>query len=542
MSARQDAAYLECGLRRAPLRDLPPSERNLPALFDRQAEAYGDKNLITFGELRRTYVEMRDAVARAAGSLAAAGVEPGDRVALFCRNRVELLDLLLGCVWLGAVGVPVNTAVRGEQLSHVLTNSGARFLGVDGDLVEFLGFIEPPPALEYVWALDELPGPAPAGYQFAAPPSGGEPLPRREIDPGETATIIYTSGTTGPSKGVCCPQAYLYWWGVLCSEAIDIDDRDVLWTCLPLYHINAFSAFIQALVSGASYVIDAKFSASRFWQRAAEVDATVTYILGAMVNMLAVQEPRPSDRGHRIDRILAPAGPAQLWGEFTERFGVELIEGYASTETNCVLGNPRGQHRPGWMGRVVDGFQIEVVDEHDEPVAPGEAGEMVLRSDYPFAFATGYFGMPEKTVEAWRNLWFHSGDRVLRDADGWFRFVDRQKDAIRRRGENVSSYEVEAAIVSHPAVKEVAAFAVPSEMAEDEVMVAVVLDDPGTALDPAELIEHCRPRLARFAIPRYIDFVEELELTQNGKVRKAPLRERGVTGVTWDREKAAEVT
>ncbi|HEY2052321.1 MAG TPA: AMP-binding protein [Solirubrobacterales bacterium] len=315
----------------------------------------------------------------------------------------------------------------------------------------------------------------------------------------------------------------------------------MLWTCLPLYHINAFSAFIQALVSGATYVIDERFSASRFWQRAAEVDATMTYILGAMVNMLAVQEPRPSDREHRVNRILGPAGPARLWEEFAERFGVELMEGYASTETNCALGNPRGQHRAGWMGRVLDGFQVEVVDENDEPMPPGEAGEMLLRSDYPYAFATGYFGLPEKTVEAWRNLWFHTGDRVIRDADGWLRFVDRQKDAIRRRGENVSSYEVEAAIVSHPAVKEVAAFAVPSEMAEDEVMVAVVLDD-GATLDPAELIEHCRPRLARFAIPRYVDFVDELELTQNGKVRKAPLRERGVTETTWDREPPARRT
>jgi crotonobetaine/carnitine-CoA ligase len=518
------------------LRDLPSAERNLPALFDRQAEAYGDRLLLRFGELRRTYAEMRDAVARTAGGLAAAGVEPGDRVACFCRNRVELLDLLLGCVWLGAVGVPVNTAVRGEQLRHVLANSEARFAAVDGDLVEFLGFIDPPPSLERVWVLDEMDGTMPAGYEFAAPPSAGDPLPRRQIEPGELAIIIYTSGTTGPSKGVCCPQAYLYWWGILCAEAFEIDDTDVLWTCLPLYHINAFSAFIQALVSGATYVIDERFSASRFWQRAAEVDATMTYILGAMVNMLAVQEPRPSDREHRVNRILGPAGPARLWEEFRERFGVELMEGYASTETNCVLGNPRGQHRPGWMGKVVDGFHVEVVDENDEPVPPGEAGEMVLRSDHPFAFATGYFGMPEKTVEAWRNLWFHTGDRVVREADGWIRFIDRQKDAIRRRGENVSSYEVEAAIVSHPAVKEVAAFAVPSELAEDEVMVAVVLDE-GATLDPAELIEHCRPRLARFAIPRYVDFVDRLELTENGKVRKAPLRERGVTEGTWDRER-----
>jgi len=528
-------AQVNGGMPRSPLRDLPPAQRNLPALLDRQARRYGDKELLRFGDVVRSYKEVRDAAATAAGTLAAAGVRPGDRVAAFCRNRIELLDLLLGCTWLGAVGVPVNTGVRGSQLSHVLTNSAARFLAVDADLLEHLGLIDPPPSLEQVWMFDPLPASAPAGFTLTAAPTGETPLELREIEPGELATIIYTSGTTGPSKGVCCPQAHLFWWGVLVSELMYIDESDVVYTCLPLYHINAFSAFIQALAAGARYVIDGRFSASRFWLRAAEVEATVTYILGAMVNMLVVQEPRDSDRAHRVSRILAPAGPAHLWPEFTARFGVELIEGYASTETNCAIGNPRGQHRGGWMGRVLAGFHVDVVDENDESVPPGEAGEMVLRSDYPFSFANGYFGMPEKTVEAWRNLWFHTGDRVMRDEDGWLRFIDRQKDAIRRRGENISSYEVEEAILSHAAVEEAAAFAVPSEMAEDEVMVAVVLHD-GMALAPGDLIEHCKPRLARFAIPRYIDFVEELELTQNGKVRKAALRERGVTERTWDRE------
>jgi crotonobetaine/carnitine-CoA ligase len=192
------------------------------------------------------------------------------------------------------------------------------------------------------------------------------------------------------------------------------------------------------------------------------------------------------------------------------------------------------------MGRVRAGFHARVVDADDAELPPGEPGELVLRSDHPFAFATGYFAMPEKTVESWRNLWFHTGDRVVRDEDGWFAFMDRLKDAIRRRGENISSFEVEHALLDHPAIASVAVFPVASELGEDEVAAAIVLR-AGAEPDPVALIRHCEPRLAYFAIPRYLRFVESLPLTENGKVRKAVLRDAGITEDMWDRE-AAGVT
>jgi len=521
----------------ARLRGLAAAEQTLPALLERQAAAYGDKPLFVHGDLTRSYAQMRDAVAAAAGVLAQAGLARGDRLALMCENRIELLDFILGCAWLGAVAVPLNTALRGAGLEHQLASSSARFLALDSGLVEVLGHVERPAALERVWALDGVPSGAPEGWPLAGPPALAGPRPAADVGPGETFAILYTSGTTGLSKGVQCPQAQLYWWSVLVGEMLELGEDDVLYTCLPLFHTNALNAFTQALVAGASYHLGPRFSASRFWDRLAESGATVTYLLGAMVNILSGRPEGPQDRAHRVRVALGPGAPPDVAVAFRERFGVQLVEGYGSTETNCAIGESWRNQRAGMMGRVRAGFHARVVDEHDEDVPDGEGGELILRHDPPYAFATGYFGQPDKTVEAWRNLWFHTGDRVVREPDGWFRFVDRLKDAIRRRGENISSFEVEDALLRHPDVEAAAVFPVASEMAEDEVAAAVVLR-PGAEPDPVALVRHCEPRLAYFAIPRYLRFVSELPLTANGKVRKTVLREQGVTGDTWDREAA----
>jgi crotonobetaine/carnitine-CoA ligase len=520
------------------LRGLPIREQTLPALLERQALVHGAKPLLRFGALERSFIEVADAAADAAGDLAAAGVAVGDRVAIMCDNRIELLDMVLGCAWLGAIAVPLNTAMRGPQLTHVLRNSGARRLAVDGALLGALASAELPPTLELIWALDEPAADVRLPCAVARAPSGAGPLARSSaLGPGDTLAILYTSGTTGPAKGVCCPQAQFYWWGIVVGEMLGITEDDVLYTCLPLFHTNALNAFVQALVAGATFHIGPRFSVSRFWTMLADADATVTYLLGAMVNMLASRPPDAADRAHSTRVALAPGTPAALFDPFRERFGVQLVEGYGSTETNCAIGAPWTAQRAGYMGPVRSGFEARAVDEDDVAVPDGHSGELVLRSDEPFSFATGYFEMPEKTVEAWRNLWFHTGDRVVRDGDGWYRFVDRLKDAIRRRGENISSFEVEQVLLRHPAVAAAAVFPVPSEMAEDEVAAAIVLE-PGASLEPRELIEHCVPLLAYFAVPRYIELVAELPLTENGKVRKAVLRERGVTAGMWDREVA----
>ena len=467
----------------SPLRGLPLTEQTLPALLERQAQRYGDKPLLRMGTIERSFAGTRDATARAAGLLQAAGIERGDRVALMCENRIELLDLILGATWMGAIAVPLNTALRGEQLAHQLRNSGARVLAMDTALVEILAHAEGIDELEQVWALDGVPAEIPAnlGATVGELPPAADAVAAGDVGPGDTGAILYTSGTTGPSKGVCCPHAQFYWWGVLVGEMLEIGEDDVLYTVLPLFHTNALNAFVQALVAGATYELGPRFSASRFWGQVAASGATVTYLLGAMVNILMSRPDGPEDRAHTVRTALAPATPAARFDRFRERFGVQLVEGYGSTETNCPIGESWRGQRPGWMGRVRKGFDARVVDDLDAEVGPGEPGELVLRSDHPFAFATGYFGMPEKTVESWRNLWFHTGDRVVRDEDGWFGFMDRLKDAIRRRGENISSFEVEHALLEHPAVASVAVFPVASELSEDEVAAAVILREGHTA-------------------------------------------------------------
>jgi crotonobetaine/carnitine-CoA ligase len=507
-------------------------------VLERQAGAYGDRPLVRCGERELSYVEIRDAAARTGGALRGAGVAAGDRVAAMCENRVELLELILGCAWTGAIAVPINTALRGAQLEHVLRNSAPRLLVADAVMIPWLEQVDHSVMPEQLWALD-ADAPESVGQRHVlGPHSEADPVPAHPARPGDTAAILYTSGTTGPSKGVCCPQAQLYWWGVLVSEVLAIEDGDVLYTCLPLFHTNALTAFVQALVSGATFVLGHRFSASRFWTQVRDCGADVTYLLGAMVSILMGREHEPVEREHRVRIALAPATPPWLFDQFGERFGVQLVEGYGSTETNCPIAAPHPSvGRGGYMGVVRPGFAARVVDENDEPVPDGTAGELVLRHDEPFAFAAGYYRMPEQTVEAWRNLWFHTGDRVVREPDGWYRFIDRAKDAIRRRGENISSWEVEQVLLEHPAVAAAAVFPVPSELGEDEVMTAVVLE-PGATLAPEELITHCEPRLAYFAIPRYVQFVEQLPLTENGKVRKRVLREQGVTATAWDRQAA----
>jgi len=516
----------------------PPAERTLPKMLARQAERYGERHLVTIGGRTLTHADTIAAAAGYAGALAKAGVKPGDRVAIMCGNRAELLLIVLGCGWLGAVAVPINTASRGAQLEHILANCGARLIVIEGQLASVLIPLDRTRiALQAVWLVGDDQAHDLPHLDVVPFPSPAKPIPPHPVEPEDMLAILYTSGTTGLSKGVCCPHAQYFWWAFYTARLLGVREGDVLMTTLPMFHTNALNSFYQALLHGATLVVEPRFSASRFIPSLARERATITFVLGAMVPILLAQEESSADRAHNVRLALSPAVPAHFHEQFTQRFGIGLIDGYGSTETNCIMGSSLAEQRPGTMGRLLSGFSARVVDAHDNELPDGEAGELMLRADEPFAFATGYFGMPEKTVEAWRNLWFHTGDRVVRESDGYYRFIDRMKDAIRRRGENISSYEVEQVIVSHPEIENAAVFPVRSELAEDEVMVAVVLKS-GAALTHEVLLDFCQPRMPYFAVPRYVEFVDALPMTENGKVTKYKLRERGVTAATWDREKA----
>ncbi|APO54518.1 ATP-dependent acyl-CoA ligase [Bradyrhizobium diazoefficiens] len=516
----------------------PPSERILSTILTRQAERYGDRVLLVAGETRWTFAQTAAIAAAAAQALVDAGIKPGDRVALMCSNRPEFLQVYLGCAWLGAIAVPINTALRGFQLSHIFRNSRPALLVVEAQFVAAIESVEAgvelPPR---TWIVGAPGGAVDAGLSALPLPALGAAAPAGAVRPGDTVAILYTSGTTGPAKGVCCPQAQLFWWGIYSARALGIREGDVLFTTLPLFHTNALNAFYQALLNGCTYVLEPKFSASGFWAAAQRHNATVGYLLGAMASMLLAQPKNPNDSAHRLRVALGGGVPPQIHGPFLDRFGVPLVDGYGSTETNFVFAGTIPSDRPGTMGYLADGIEARIVDENDSALPDGQAGELVLRASEPFAFATGYFGMPEKTIEAWRNLWFHSGDRVVRDADGHYRFIDRMKDSIRRRGENVSSWEVEQTIQSHPAVAACAIYPLPSELGEDEVAAAILLE-PGQSLEPVDIVGHCEGQIAYFAIPRYVRILSQMPLTENGKIKKGVLRDAGVTADTWDREAA----
>jgi len=516
----------------------PPSDRILSTILTRQAERYGDRALLVSGDTRWSYSETAAIAAASARTLVDAGIRPGDRVALICSNRPEFLQVYLGCAWLGAIAVPINTALRGLQLSHIFRNSRPALLVVEAAFLAAIETIdadvERPSRTWTIGAVEETRGatssPAPLATSGAKAPAGA-------VRPGDTVAILYTSGTTGPAKGVCCPQAQLFWWGIYSARALGIREGDVLFTTLPLFHTNALNAFYQAVLNGCTYVLEPKFSASGFWAAARRHDATVAYLLGAMATMLLAQPRSADDSMHRVRVALGGGVPGQLHRPFLERFSVPLVDGYGSTETNFVFAGAIPSDRPGTMGRLVEGVEARIVDPDDSELPEGQAGELVLRSNEPFAFATGYFGMPDKTVEAWRNLWFHTGDRVVRDPDGHYRFIDRMKDSIRRRGENVSSWEVEQTILSHPAVAACAIYPLPSELGEDEVAAAILLE-PDQSLEPVAIVRHCEGQIAYFAIPRYVRFVDRMPLTENGKIKKGVLRDAGVTADMWDREAA----
>jgi crotonobetaine/carnitine-CoA ligase len=498
-------------------RGVRPEGRTLPELLLRRAASDPGRRLVLAPGVSRTAEETVAAAGSTAAALHARGVMRGDRVAVIGPNSLGLLDLLLGCAWLGAALVPLNPDLTGAQLAAMVDRADVRAVVVDGAPSPVHGT---PPAR---WALDEVLADD-VGYRA---PEG--------IRPEEPLTVLHTSGTTGVPKGVCCPHSQFFWWGILTAELLDVTAEDVLWTCLPMSHTNALNTFFQALVTGATFAIGPRFSVRRFWAGADAVRATVIYLLGAMVPMLQSAPPSGVDLGHRVRVALAPGSPGGQAARFEERFGVRLVEAYGSTETNCIIGAPVDAQRPGWMGTVREGFDASVLSLEGAVVPDGQPGELVVRSRIPGSFASGYLGPPPGGVLTPAQAWVRTGDRVIRDDGGWYRFVDRVSDVIRRRGENISATEVERAILEHPGVSAVAVYPLPSELAEDEVAAAVVVV-AGASVDPVTLIEHCRTRVAYFAVPRFFRFVGSLPLTANGKVRRSELVTEGRAEGIWDRD------
>jgi crotonobetaine/carnitine-CoA ligase len=492
-----------------------------------------------------SYREIDRRANRLARGLARQGVGAGTTVLVMLPNVVEFVVLWIALAKLGAIQVPVNTAYRGALLAHVIDDSRAAMMIVEVGFLERLAEIaDRLPHLQRLVVFGEgtsaLAGIARfEAMTFAAladapdDPTEGGPTHR------DLVAIMYTSGTTGPSKGVMTTHAHAYNYAHGGPDLLELGSGDVYFAPLPLFHIAGQWAVVYAcMIAGATAAITRRFSVETFWGDAARFGATATFLLGAMANFLYRQPAAPGDGTTPIRKALVVPLFPEI-DDFRRRFRVRVVTTYGSTEVSAPMVLPFDF--PDWRacGRLKsDLYEARIVDANDEEVPDGTVGEFVIRPKEPWTLMSGYWRNPEATREAWRNLWLHSGDAMRRDADGTYFFADRLRDSIRRRGENISSLEVENEINLHPSVLESAVYPVPSEATEDEVMAAIVTK-PGARLEPEELVRFLAPRMARFMVPRYVLVLESLPKTPTGKIQKFELRKAGVTPATWDRERAA---
>jgi crotonobetaine/carnitine-CoA ligase len=504
-------------------------------LLEQHARATPDKPCLMMNDRVLSYAETEAEANRWARGFLRRGVRKGDRVLMMIPNGIDHVLIWLGLCKLGALMVPVNEAYKGNMLRHQARDSAATLAIIDrAHLSRWLEIADDLPDLRVIALYPDLEDAINTPWECVSvavlPDSDGAPMPRA-VEYFDAMAIFYTSGTTGPSKGVLYSYAQAHATAAPMARLCAPDE--VFYMFLPMFHVGLSNMFGIVVIARATMAIRERFSASQFWPDVKRYRATFSILLSTMPNFLLAQPPSANDREHALAKVII----IPLLGEletFKSRFGCAVTTFYNMTEVsiplvasafNLVDGTSCGRPRPGVTARIVD--------ENDEQVPAGTVGELVLRADDPWEFNLGYWGNPEKTAEAWRNQWLHTGDAFRRNKDGNFYFVDRLKDAIRRRGENISSFEVEAEVEAHPAILESAAVAVPAAGGEDDVKVVVALK-PGQKLDPTELHSFLQERLPAYMVPRYIEVrTQELPKTPTGKIRKAALREDGIAGA-WD--------
>ena len=531
------------GPQRAPTTDprVPARDRVVTRdLMDRFERECPDKVYIEFGDNGEqwTYRDLRTMVIQTAIGLQQLGVAQGDHVLVWLPNSREHLRVFFAINYLGAVFVPINTAYKGAVLAHVIDNADAKLAIVHADLAPRLEGV-PLASLKAAVVVGErraCPGLPTHFYADVLLPESGTLAPlARPIEPWDSQSIIYTSGTTGPSKGVLSSYLHIY-----------TNAGPETWTCvtgedrflvnMPLFHIGGMGVVFVMFVRGGSVSFIDRFDTATFLDTVRRTRTTATFLLGVMASFLEKLPERADDADTPL-RLVFMVPLAGDIAAFSKRFGCEVYTIFNMTEISTpIISEPNPLVR-GTCGKQRAGVDVRLVDDHDCEVPIGTVGEMLVRTDRPWGMNSGYYKNPSATAAAWRNGWFHTGDAFRKDAEGYYYFVDRKKDAIRRRGENISSFEVEADVLAHPAVREVAAIGVPNEMSEEDVLVVVAPVD-GHLIDPAALLDFLRPRMAHFMIPRYVRVMPELPKTATSKVMKHELRQQGVTADTWDREAA----
>ena len=486
------------------------------------------------------YAEVSMMASRLANGLALLGTQPAEPVALLMHNSADQAMCLFAISELGGVAVPLNTALRGSSLSHMLQLTQSRTIIIDEALApNLLAIVDELPSLRNVIFRDAVLDARVEGsglqlLDFSSLSINTPHDPVIAIDDLAAGMMLFTSGTTGPSKACVLSHRYLLRQGQLHAKYLGLTESDVLYCPFPLFHIDAVTLTVVAALSiGATAAIGPRFSASHFWDEVIRFDATVFDFMGATLTILWKQPRSAKERQHRVR--LAWGVPMPEWqAEWEERFGFRLYELYGMTDAGIPVYDLLDQlHRPGSCGRVIDEFEVAIGDGAGDLVPTGQIGEILVRPRETGTVMTEYFSMPLETLDAFRGLWFHTGDLGRLDDDGFLYFLGRKKDSIRRRGENISAFEVEQLVTSHPAVLEAAAIGVPSELSEEDVKVCVVLR-PGETLEAEELLIYCSEHAAPFMVPRYVEFLLELPKTPTLKVEKFRLRANGVTSTTWD--------
>jgi crotonobetaine/carnitine-CoA ligase len=486
-----------------------------------------------------TYAQIDDESDRVAHGLKRLGVRPRDNVSLMLPNCVEFVVVWFALAKVGAVAAPVNTAFRGEVLARAIDLVQSRLLIAHAALREQWAPVRPGLAsVERVVVVGSHPaGAADTAYEsLRAEVPGAPPLEPPPVTFSDLCLLLYTSGTTGRSKAARISHRFVLAQAAGVIEGLGLRNDDVLYCPYPLFHLDAAVMTVApALLLRGVAAIGERFSVSRYWDEVRALQATVFDFMGATLTMLWKQPPGPRDRDHRVR--LGWGVPLPAWApQFEQRFGCRLVELYGSTEVGAIVYTPLDEpRRIGSCGKPLARWQVRLVDEAGFEVPAGSPGELLVRPNEPSVIMDGYYAMPEATLTAFRDLWFHTGDLLKRDADGYLYFVGRRKDIVRRRGENISAAEVEAGIETHPDVLECAVIGVPSELTEEEVM-ACVVPRPGAVLQPEALIAHCAERMAGFMVPRYVRVLAALPKTPTDKVEKFRLQEQGITADTWDRE------
>ena len=522
-----------------------PRHTLIDLLRDRCETAGGAPYLDVLGT-ELTAADVADRAGRIAAALGQLGIRKGDRVASLIENSAEALLTWWGVVWAGAVAVPINTAYKGEYLRHQLADSGAKALVVHGDLADratrVVAGVE---GLDHVVVI----GDGPADFDGATAHRWGElfetdPVEAADIAPSDLGTFIYTGGTTGPSKG--CMLSHNY--HEVLSRQIGLcwgrTAHDVVWTPLPLFHFNALvTAVIGPLIFGGRGAIDRKFSVSSFWPEMNRTGATITSTLGTMAYLLAHDVDRPempnsgaADANTSLRLLGAAPLPAEVDSLIKSRFGIDTFSGgYGLTEASLVSWLPPGTpNKPNAAGVInTDYFDVRIFDDDDNELPQATDGEIVIRPMRAHVMFEGYWGRPAATVNASRNWWFHTGDIGRIDGDRYLYFVDRKADYLRRRGENISSFEVERILMRHGELADVVVHAVSSELGEDDLKITATRA-AGSTLTEAELFQWCVGELPYFVLPRYIEFRDELPRSPVGRVLKRVLRDEGVTASTWN--------